>query len=758
LVVLRTTAHGSDSIVSVDKIWTGKTAKAVLVAAVALVAVTALRAVDPVPIAQLRERTFDTYQIIRPRPHNPELPVRIVDLDEASLATVGQWPWPRNIVADLVKRLTEMGAAVIAFDVTFAEPDRASPHLLARALRNKDGSEPQRMAEALSQLPDNDRLFAEAISQGPVVLGFAAARAPNDKRPSVKAGFALTGISAPEVQSRFDGTATNLPLFDEAASGVGGLNLSSRDKSGIVRRVPMIFTDGAKVYPSLVSEALRVAQQQKSIVVRGTGASGEIDSGGSRALVDMRIGSFKLPLTAEGEVWVYFDHDRPERYVSAKDVLDTQKAEELKSRLEGHIIFIGTSAAGLHDSWPTPLGEFVPGVSVHAHATEQILAQTLLYRPDWTLGAELLATIVLGVLLVWLLLRLGARYATLVGLFIVLLGVSGSWLGFTQFGMLIDPVYPLISTSLTYFSVVGVLYVATDREKQFVRQAFGQYVAPELLAKIENAPDMLRLGGETRQITLMFMDVRDFTPISEGLTAVELVEFINRLLSPLSDTIQAELGTIDKYIGDAIMAFWNAPLDIPDHPVRACRAALKMRTVVETLNEQDAFGFRQNGRTDRKVRIGIGINTGVACVGNMGSERRFNYSAMGDVVNVTSRIESNCKLLGFDIVISSETAELIPGFALLEAGDYTLKGKSQALKLYALVGDERHAQTSEFQELARRHQQLLSELQGAGKKDIDASIAACRRLGGPLLTRFYDRLEEIAAMTDDAQAGRLAAI
>ncbi len=740
-------------------LWTSKTAKAVLVAAIALIAVTALRAIDPVPIAQLRERTFDAFQIIRPRPYNSELPVRIVDIDEASLASVGQWPWPRDIVAKLVTRLTEMGAAVIAFDVTFAEPDRASPHLIANAMRGNAAPESQRMAEALSQLPDYDRVFAEAIAQSPVVLGFAAARVPNDRRPSVKAGYALTGISPAEVQSRFDGTATNLDLLDKAASGVGGLNLSSRDKSGIVRRVPMVFTDGNKLYPSLVSEALRVAQQQKSIVVRGTGASGEVDTGGGRALVDLRIGDFKVPLTAEGEIWVYFDHDRPERYVSAKDVLDPTKEAELKPKLEGHIIYVGTSAAGLHDSWPTPLGEFVPGVSVHAHATEQILGQTFLYRPDWTVGAEILATILLGALLTWLLLKVGARFATLAGALIVVLGAGGSWLAFTQIGLLIDPVYPLISVSLAYFAVVGVLYVATDREKKFVRQAFGQYVAPELLAKIENAPDMLRLGGETRQITLMFMDVRDFTPISEGLTAVELVEFINRLLSPLSDTIQAELGTIDKYIGDAIMAFWNAPLDIPDHPVRACRAALKMRTVVETLNEQDAFGFRQHGWSDRKVRIGIGINTGTACVGNMGSERRFNYSAMGDVVNVTSRIESNCKLLGFDIVVSSETAQMIPGFAMLEAGDYTLKGKSQALKLFALVGDERLAKTPEFQELERCHKQLLSELQKGSKREIDASIAVCRRLGGPLLTRFYDRLEEIGAMSASAiQMNRIAAL
>lgn len=724
-------------------IWKSKTTKAVLVALVALSAVTVIRAVDPVPVAQLRERTFDAYQILRPRPYT-DLPVRIVDIDEASLAALGQWPWPRDVVASMVNRLNEFGAAVIAFDVTFAEPDRASPHRVIDSIKNRDPFEMQRMRAALAQLPDNDRVFATAIDQAPVVLGFAAARTPNSQRPSVSAGFALAGAEPGDVSSRFDGTATNLELFDQVAKGVGGLNLSSRDKSGIVRRVPMLFTDGGKVYPSLVSEALRVAQQQKSIVVRGTGASGEVDSG-ARALVDLRIGEFKVPLTAEGEVWVYFDHDRPQRYVSVKDVLDPDKADEMKAKLEGHIIFVGTSAAGLHDSWPTPLGEFVPGVSVHAHATEQILSQTFLYRPDWTFGAEILATIVLGLLLTALLLMLGARYAsaTLVAVFV--LGIAGSWFAFTQFGMLFDPVYPLLSASSTYFAVVGVLYVASDREKKFVRQAFGQYVAPELLSKLESAPEMMRLGGETRVITIMFMDVRGFTPISEGLTAEELVEFINRLLSPLTDTIQAELGTIDKYIGDAIMAFWNAPLDIPDHPLRACRAALKMRAVLAQLNANDAFGFRARGKTTHQVRIGIGVNTGEACVGNMGSEKRFNYSAMGDVVNTTSRIESACKDVGFDIVISGDTLKEVPQLAFLEAGEFELKGKSQALKLYALVGDETVAAGPEFKALARHHAELLEAIAADNAAKATSALEQCRTLGGPLMSTLYERIEQRVA-------------
>ncbi len=285
-----------------------------------------------------------------------------------------------------------------------------------------------------------------------------------------------------------------------------------------------------------------------------------------------------------------------------------------------------------------------------------------------------------------------------------------------------------------------MLYVTADREKKFVRRAFGQYVAPELLHRLEQAPQSMRLGGETKEITIMFMDVRDFTPISEGLTAVELVDFMNELLSSLTDAIQSELGTIDKYIGDSIMAFWNAPLDIAEHPLRACRAALKMRAALAELNGSDAFGFR--ARDLSAVKIGIGLHTGEACVGNMGSQRRFNYTVMGDVVNTTSRIESSCKAVGMDIVISEQIARAVPGFAFLEAGAMPLKGKSQPMKLLGLVGDEEKAASPEFAELSRRHAELLAAIAEGRAADASHALTHCRALGGALLTNFYNRFEE----------------
>ncbi len=741
-------AEGRIRGMAIPKILGSKKVKVALVAAAMLSAVTLLRAFDPAPIAQVRERTFDAYQQIQPRPYG-DFPVRVVDIDEASLAQYGQWPWPRTLLASIVKRLSDLGAAVIALDMTFPEPDRTSPRHLAGQFSYGDAAESQRVKAFMSQLPDHDEVFAEAIRQTPTVLGFAAVPQASDRRPPVKTGFAVAGADPAQVLPRFVGAAVNLEPLDRAASGVGAMNLSGRDKSGVVRRVPLLFTDGNRVYPNLSAEALRVAQQQKSIVMRGTRASGEMDTG-LPALVDLRIGQFRIPVTAAGEIWVYFDHDRPERYVSVKDILDTSKEAQVRPRIDGQIVLVGTSAAGLLDVWPTPLGELVPGTSIHAQAIEQILGQTFLFRPDWASGAEIVATVALGALLTFLLIVLGAQYSALAGAAIVAVGVGLSWFAFSHAGFLLDPVYPSIGAASTYLAVVGMLYVTTDKEKRFVRRAFGQYVAPELLAKIERAPHSMRLGGEIRPLTILFMDVRDFTPISEGLSPSELVEFMNHLFSALTDAIQSELGTIDKYIGDAIMAFWNAPLDIPNHPVRACRAALKMRAVLADLNNRDAFGFHGRGGKRAQVKIGIGLHTGEACVGNMGSQRRFNYSVMGDVVNTTSRIESSSKEVGADIVISEETTRAVPGFAFLEAGALSLKGKSQPVKLYALVGDEHTAATAEFAQLARRHAELLEAIAQGLPTEAAHGLAHCRVLGGTLLSGFYDRFaEQIADLSPE---------
>jgi adenylate cyclase len=730
-----------------------RSGKATGAAILALTALTLLRAESPSIVTELQERTFDAYQRIKPRAYT-DYPVRIADIDDASIAEFGQWPWSRIRLAGLTNRLASLGAAVVAFDMLFAETDRTNPGRIAQELGDSN-TEARAAAAMLAALPDHDQAFATALGKTSSVLGFASTSDPNDIRPPVKSGLAFVGVEPTKVLLPFRGAIVSLPALTEAAAGVGGLNVSARDRSGIIRRIPMLSSDGDQIYPGLAAETLRVAQQQKGITVRGTGASGESDTGRS-ALLDMRVGEFRIPLTEDGEMWVYYDHNRAERYVSVKDIMDPAKEAEVKAKIEGCLILVGTSAAGLADQHATTLGQNVPSAAIHAQILEQILAQDFITRPDWADGLETVMTFAMGAFVAIMLLSFGAQYSLLAGAIALVLAIAGSWFGFAQFRLLIDPIYPSLATALTYVAVERVLHVASDKEKKFARQAFGQYLAPELLARLEASPDAMQLGGEDRDITIMFMDVRGFTPISEQLTATELVEFINTLLAPLSDAIQSELGTIDKYIGDSIMAFWNAPLDIADHTTRACRAALKMRDVVHGLNDSDAFGFAARGFEDATVRIGIGLNAGTACVGNMGSAKRFNYSAMGDVVNVAARIESATKSFGVDILVSEDVARAAPAMAFLEGGEILLKGKSAPSKLLVLVGDEQLAQSPEFTELARLHGNLLKSIAGDLHQDAAQLIAACRALAPPALQGAYDVLAEQlpgAATSAPLQAG-----
>ncbi|MDQ4135534.1 MAG: adenylate/guanylate cyclase domain-containing protein [Pseudomonadota bacterium] len=696
---------------------------------------------DPAPIAALRDHTFDFFQRLTPRTYG-DLPVRVVDIDDASLSEIGQWPWPRTQVAALVRRLTELGAATVALDIILAEPDRTSPARIADTLSLQSPQRQQELAGLLSGLPDHDAVLAEAIRQAPVVVGYASTEQANGQRPSRKSGYATAGANPATFLPPFGGAVTSLPILEGAAKGAGSLSLGRQGESGIVRRLPLVFTDGQHLYSGFVLEALRVAQAASSVTIRSTGASGE-SAGGKLATVDLRVGDFRVPLTARGELMLYYDHNRPERYVSARDVLDPAKSDAVRPLIEGQIIFVGASASGLLDQRVTALGQVVPGVSIHAQAAEQILAQDFLRRPDWADGLETLATIGFCLLVSLLLLTLSARYAAAVITLVNAAILGGAWLAFAELRLLIDPIFAVLSASMLYFAITAILYFTTDRDKRFVREAFGRYLAPELLAELEQSHDKLKLGGEIREMTIMFMDVRDFTPISEVLSAEELIGFLNALFSPLTDAIQAEKGTVDKYIGDSVMAFWNAPVTVPNHASHACAAALRMAAIVDRMNAEDAFGFAGRGSPHLKVKIGIGLNTGEACVGNMGSERRFNYSVVGDAVNTAARIESSCKAVGVNVLVSEETARAAPGFALLEAGAVPLKGKSNAVKLFALVGDQAYAATPAFRRLAAEHARLIEAIAAKDRTKSLEALLSCRSFASKDLVPFYDGFTKI---------------
>ncbi len=701
----------------------------------------AIRIADPFFLSTVRETAFDQFQQLSPREYS-ETPVRVVDIDEASLRQFGQWPWPRSLIAELSLRLGEMGAAAIAFDILFAEPDRLSPTQLIKDPSFAHLPDEQRQTWLSADLPDNDKLFGEAIAGLPVVFGFARLDQADGSFPPIKAGFAYTGEDPAMVLPFFTSATHNLPDLEAVASGIGSISLSPTESVSVVRKVPLLWSDGAKIYPSLAIEALRVAQGASTIVVHAL-------AGEPTIVQEVRVGDLAIPTTPEGELWMRYSRERKDRYVSAAAILADEIEQETVDKINGHIVLIGTSAVGLYDIRATSIGENVPGVSIHAQLLEQIITSKFVYRGDWTDGLELFGFVVLSLFVLVMALTTGPVVSFISGGVVAAAIAAGTWLAYTNYGFLTDPTFPMAGGFMVYIAMTTFRYFTADRQKRQIRRAFSQYVAPAVLQQIEEHPESLVLGGETREVTVMFVDIRNFTSLSETLPPGDVILFLNALLSELSREITAEKGTIDKYIGDSIMAFWNAPVAIRDHAGGAGRAALGMRRALERFNDLSADGMQPEWRKRLpKIAIGTGITTGQACVGNMGSESRFDYSVVGDTVNVASRVETATKHLAFDIVLSGATAMQIPKMAMLEAGTIALKGKQEHIPAYILVGDEALAGGDEFRHLADAHVALLHSLR-EGQICWEELLLRCKALAAVFscgLEAFYDR---IPARIDD---------
>jgi adenylate cyclase len=673
----------------------------------------ALRVFDPGVFGTLRGAGFDSLQRLFPRVMEQPQPVRIVDIDEASLKALGQWPWSRLTMAKLVNELAGMGAAVIAFDIVFPEPDRLSPRRLV--------DDPALLAKLgptlnIADFPDSDLEFARALTGRPVVMGFASSIGAFDKRNLViKAGFAQTGAPALLAPQGLGRVTSNLPSFDTAAAGVGGFNIDLAQEQGVARQIPLLWTDGERFVPSLAIEALRVAQGASTIVVNAVAdTDNEIES--------IRIGDIEIPTSEDGAFFVHYRPKPADLYLSAIDVLTPGKHDMVRNLIEGHIVFVGTSAVGLLDTRTTALGETVPGVSIHAQATEQMLSGRFLSRPEWAKAIEYVFVIFSGF-----------SIAT-VGLFFrpwAALGLAGGlalgWiialvLAFTGPGLLLDTTYPLIA--LTGLSLANAAYrlVITDKDGRAMRRMFGHYVSPSVLADIERNPQNLKLGGEVREVTVMFVDIANFTPLSEKLSPEDLVQTVNGLWTACSRAILDQQGTIDKFIGDAIMAFWNAPVSVANHQYLAAKAALGIRKAVADYNATESVAALLSARGIDPLSVRIGFASGPACVGNMGSSDRFDYSVLGETVNTAARTEAACKALGHDILIAGALQPETRKLAFLAAGRTAMKGKSQTEVIHALVGDETECASASFAELQREHDHLAKKLAEKPSAKAMASI------------------------------------
>jgi len=691
--------------------WFGrKFGYARLVCLALLIGFAALRIADPGPIQELRIRTFDTFQRIDPRVKTAR-PVTIVDIDENSLAKLGQWPWPRTRIADMVANLTRLGAVVIAFDVIFSEPDRLNPDIAADTFRDLDEESRTR----LRALPSNDQLFADAMRRSRVVLGESGLPyviSELDKTLPVT-GLAMLGEDPQRFMFRFTGLLRNTPVLEKAAGGRGMLTINP-ERDGIVRRVPMIMQAQGATMPSLSFETLRLATGTDTIFIKSDRAG----------IQSIGVKGFSIPTDRNGQLWVHFARHDPLIYLSAIDVLDGSVAPE---KIKGKLVLIGTSAVGLNDIKTTPVSPAMPGVEIHAQVLEAALTRSLLTQPPYGAALEFAAALLLGLLVIALAPMLGPVTLVAVGALFATLLIGTSWYFYTQHRLLIDFTYPLLSTTSIYLSLVFASFVREQAQRRQIRSAFGRYLSPALIEQLAQSPEKLVLGGEEREMTIMFSDVRGFTTISEsykhdpqGLTAL-----MNRFLTPLTNAILARKGTIDKYMGDAIMAFWNAPLDDKQHQLNACEAAVEMLERIDLLNKEREIEAKDGGHTYIPINVGVGLNTGTCVVGNMGSDLRFDYSVLGDSVNLASRLEGQSKEYGFPIIVGSKTALAVKdSFAILELDFIMVKGKKEPEVIYAIAGRLDTAQSGRFQRLRNLTIEMLACYRS---RDWDGAMAAIER-------------------------------
>ena len=672
-----------------------------------LAALLALRIIDPAPLEDLRLRSFDFYQILKPRIPTVK-PVVIVDIDEDSLRALGQWPWPRTLVADLVEKLKNLGTVAIGFDILFPEEDRMSPNLAAQTFRNID----EETKAKLQKLPSNDDVLAATLKRSRVVLGQSGILRTTPPDPAMpQTGIATRGPDPAAFFVTFPGLLRNVPVLEQAAAGRGLLSIRN-ERDGIVRRVPLVLRAGGIVAPALTLDMLRVVTNSGAVLINA-------DAAGVR---NVGVRGLEIPTDNAGQLWIHFGPHDPARYVAAKDVIEGRVVPA--DRFAGKLVLIGTSAVGLLDIKTTPLDPAIPGVEIHAQILESVLSRIVLSHPNWATVAELAIALVVGLILTLLAPALGA--GTLLGLFALSasLVVALSWYLFASAGTLIDLSFPLLSTFLIYVTLEFIGYMREQKDRRRIRSAFGQYLSPTLVEQLAQSPEKLVLGGETRTMSILFSDVRGFTTISETYKhdPQGLTQLMNRFLTPMTNAIIEHKGTIDKYMGDAIMAFWNAPIDDADHEINACRAAIDMLARVEELNLEREAEAQQSGQPFIPIVIGVGINTGSCVVGNMGSALRFDYSVLGDSVNLASRLEGRSKAYGTPIIVGAATAEKAKGeFATLELDLITVKGKTEPERIYTILGGADVAASTDFRKLSELNATMLAAYR---KRDWTGAIEA----------------------------------
>lgn len=617
---------------------------------------------NPLPLQVIRNVTFDQFQRLKPRVYQ-DTQVRIVDIDEESLSRLGQWPWPRTRIAQLILQLNKARPAAIAVDIIFAEKDRTSPVAVLDMLQL-----PENKREWLSQLPDHDQVLADTLGKSHVALGFALSRAPAGHMPlDIKAHYIQRGESPLPYLDPFSGAISSLPILEQAAAGSGALTFIA-DVDGVIRKVPLLLNYNQTMVPSLIAETLRLAQNENNYLV-GSRAKGE-------GIASIKIGDWQIPTTASGEIWIHFSPRDQRRYLSAWRVLSGDIDPE---QLTNKILLIGASAQGLMDLRFSPLGGIIPGIDVHAQALEQILANQLLIQPEWAESAEMLVIVLGGVLLGSLTLSMGALSSFVA----LLIGISllwfCAWSAFAGPRLLIDPMVPSVLLLMIFLITSLFRHLYSERRQRWVKQAFSRYISPNLVEHLINHPEELRLGGDRQICSFVFTDLADFTAFMEGLDPAQAVSILNNYLENMIAIAFSHHGTLDRIVGDAVAIMFSAPVRQADHQRRAIQCALDMQRYAQR------YAAELNAKGIAFGQTRVGVHSGQVIVGNFGGKTLFDYRALGDAVNIASRLEGANKYLGTLICASEATVSGCPDLPARPIGRLLVKGKSIALTVYEVL-------------------------------------------------------------------------
>ena len=672
-------------------------------------------------VNRLEQFTYDV-RLRLTLPGGVDSRIVIADIDEQSLLREGQWPWPRQRLAELVDMLfTEYQIRLLAFDVVFPEPERNSALTVLDTLAQgplRENAAFQQEWAALSPAMSGDVRLAASLRDRPVVLGYSFALAGQqgqDLRIGQLPPAALSSTSLTDAASPFavaTGYSANLPVLQASARSGGFFNSPLVDQDGLFRRLPLLLRHDDQFYETLSLAMLRTLLGGPALeIIVGTGYR---DTPQGQRVEAMRVGVFNLPVDAQGAVRIpYRGPQGSFPYISASAILNRQVDPKL---LNGAIVLVGATAAGLLDLRATPVQNSYPGVEVHANLLAGMLDQRLKDQPAFIGGLEILLLALLGVLSMTLGFLPPLR--ALLGVFTLTVATLAANLYAWQALNLVIPLAPaLLLLALVYLLQSLYGYFVQTRREQRLTQWFGRYVPHELVTEMSQRPGSYGLGGESRQMTVLFSDIQDFTTISERLEPHQLTQLMQFILTPLTQVIHAQRGTVDKYIGDAIMAFWGAPLPDPDHARHGVLAALAMKArLAELVPELHAHGWPT-------LKIRIGINTGMMNVGNMGSEFRMAYTVLGDAVNLASRLEGVAKQYGVTIVISETTRVAISEIAVRELDRVRVKGRSQPVTLFeplGLIDALTDAQREEIQD----YEQALAAWRAAHWEQADARFAA----------------------------------